>query len=193
MNKLCIYLAKNKKFYSVKKFSKNSVVLYENDFFPLIIFVLKGNLVAETNQFDNPLIFNYFKTNDFIGNNLIFSNEKILKGNIICKTACELLYLRKDEFLQILCSSKVFLEEYLTYCSNIIRNEKTLIKCLKIPNIRNRILYYIQQNNGSIYYANITSLSKILSTSRENLSRIIANLVKENIIIKEKNFMRLKR
>lgn len=192
MNKLALYLNKNRDKYIIKKYPKNSIVLYENDYFSLIIFVIKGKLVAETNQYDNPLIFNYFKENDFIGNNLIFSSKKILKGNIICKSECTLLFLRRSEFIEILCNSQIFLEEYLTYCSKIILNEKTIIKCLKISNIKERLLFFIGENNGSVYYENISSLAKNLSTTRENLSRIISSLEQQNKIVKEKHFIRFK-
>ena len=66
---------------------------------------------------------------------------------------------------------------------------------LSHKNNYDRVLYYLNNNNidGKIDIKSITNLAKIVNLPRENVSRIISRLIKENIIQKDDNIIAIKK
>ena len=83
----------------------------------------------------------------------------------------------------------IFIKEYL----NQILKEKEINKLFIHKNIRDRILYYFnneQKKKGHVTIKSIADLARILSLPRPSVSREISKLLKEEIIeIKNKNII----
>ena len=52
-------------------------------------------------------------------------------------------------------------------------------------------MYYLNYHQGLIHFESVRALANELSLSRENVSRLLSSLVKEGIIIKEKQLVKL--
>ena len=66
-----------------------------------------------------------------------------------------------------------------------------MVKLLSLDSARERFIYYLEYHHRHIKIESITRLSKELSLTRETLSRLISSLIKEKIIIKEKQLIKL--
>ena len=181
LDNLITFFINNKEKYEKITLNKNEVLFFENQKNENIYFILKGEINISTNQFNEEIIFNTLKENDIFGNNNLFSKDKIVKGTAFAKKKTKLLVIDKLSFINLL-KNDLFLEEYLTYQSNIIITQKAYLRLLKINNLKNKLIYLLKENNNQYKYESINKLSIYLATTRENLSRTLSKLEKENII-----------
>lgn len=181
LDNLITFFINNKENYEKITLNKNEVLFFENQKNENIYFILKGEINISTNQFNEEIIFNTLKENDIFGNNNLFSKDKIVKGTAFAKKKTKLLVIDKLSFINLL-KNDLFLEEYLTYQSNIIITQKAYLRLLKINNLKNKLIYLLKENNNQYKYESINKLSIYLATTRENLSRTLSKLEKENII-----------
>ncbi len=181
LDNLITFFINNKDKYEKITLNKNEVLFFENQKNENIYFILKGEINISTNQFNEEIIFNNLKENDIFGNNNLFSKDKIVKGTAFAKKKTKLLVIDKLSFVNLL-KNDLFLEEYLTYQSNIIITQKAYLRLLKINNLKNKLIYLLKENNNRYKYESINKLSIYLATTRENLSRTLSKLEKENIV-----------
>lgn len=174
-----------------KSFNNNEIIFHELEECVSIGVIVKGQVIINSYlENGKEVIYNTLKENDIFGNNLIFSNDNRYKGNVISKGNSEIVFLNRDDLLNVLMNNKTFLIYYLNIQSNFSKTLNNNIKLLSLSSAEDRLFYYLHTNNNVIEYDSISSLSKTLFLERETLSRLISKLSKEKRITKDKKTLR---
>ena len=173
-----------------KSFSNNEIIFNEADECVCVGIVKHGTVIISSYlENGKEVIYNTIYENDMFGNNLIFSTNNKYKGNVISKGNSEIIFINKDDLIDILMNNKKFLLEYLKIQSNFGKNLNNNIKLLALSSAEDRLFYLLHINNNCLKYDSISSLSKTLFLERETTSRLVSKLVKESKIIKDKNII----
>lgn len=174
------------KYVEIKKYNKNDVIFSEGLLCNYIGIVIEGNILISTITYNNnEEIINIIRKNQIFGNNLIFSKSPYFLGDIISYSNSEIAFISKINLKLIFKENEEFLYTFLELISNQILEEKNKNKLLVHKNIRNRILYYInqeQKKKGQVYIKSIADLARILSLPRPSVSREIYKLISEGLI-----------
>ena len=183
MNTLDLLTKKEKEYLIVKEYKKDSTIFFEGEKCMCVGYILSGNIkIASYSLLDKEVIFNNIYPNQFFGNNLIFSSHPFYKGNVICTEDSKIAFIYKEDLLKILNKNNAFLLAYLEIQSDFGKELNMKIKLLSLNNAKDRLIFFLENNNGKYQYKTINELAKILNLERETLSRTINLLIKEKII-----------
>ena len=171
-----------------KTLEMGDILFYEGDECECIGIVKSGYIVIQSYTFSgNEIIYNTLESGDIFGNNLIFTNDKKYKGNVVAKEKSEVAIIKKNILLNILKNNDEFLNRYLEIQANFTRSLNTKLKLLAFDSALDRFYFYMSLNNNKITYKTITELSNRLYIKRETLSRLLSKLEKSGEIIRDKN------
>ena len=186
MNILDLLTNKQKNELIIRHFSKGDALFKEGEECLKIGIVLSGEVKISTfSPSGKEIVFNTLKPNEIFGNNLIFSSSPFYKGYVLATKNSELAFIDKEQLIRLLKTNDEFLCAYLNIQSDFGTSERLLIELLSISSAKERLLFFLKQNNGRFKYDSISSLAASLSLSREALSRTISNLIKKKILIRE--------
>lgn len=175
------------KYIELKQYNKNEIIFSEGLVCNYIGVVLEGQLLISTITLnDKEEVINIINKNCVFGNNLIFSSSPIFLGNIISQTNSKIAFISRNDLKLIFKDNKEFLYKYMELLSDQILIEKQRNKLLVHKNIRDRLLYYFnneQKKKGQIRIKSIAELARILSLPRPSVSREIYKMVDDNIIV----------
>ena len=175
------------KYIELKQYNKNEIIFSEGLVCNYIGVVLEGQLLISTITLnDKEEVINIINKNCVFGNNLIFSSSPIFLGNIISQTNSRIAFISRNNLKLIFKDNKEFLYKYMELLSDQILIEKQRNKLLVHKNIRDRLLYYFnneQKKKGQIRIKSIAELARILSLPRPSVSREIYKMVDDNIIV----------
>ena len=183
---------KEKEMIRITSYKKDTVIFHEDDICDVICIILEGSIDILSYSFSGKeIVYNNLSKDDVFGNNLIFSDKPLFRGNVISNEKTKLAIIHKNTLIKLLKENELFLIEYLRIQSNFGKSLNARIKLLGLDNAEDRFMYYMYLNKGSITFKNVTSLSQTLGLARETLSRLISRLIKENKIIRIKNTIKL--
>ena len=166
------------------KIPKGQIIFQEDEKCEYIGIVKTGmvSIVSYTLS-GQEIVYNQIEENGIFGNNLLFSEKPLYKGNVIAKDDSEIVLINKQNLLKILQNNGNFLIEYLAIHANFSKQLNFTIKLLSLQSAEERFLYYLKENSP-LKVKSITALSESLFLTRETVSRLITKLVKNKIIIK---------
>lgn len=174
------------------KLSKEQTLFNENDVCEYVGVVLKGLISISSFSFKgNEIIYNQLVEGDLFGNNLIFSDDPIYKGNVIAKSKSQVALISKENLIFLMQTNKEFLVQFLNKQSNFGKALNSKIKLLSFDGAEERLQYYLFINKNKIRFSTVTALANELQIKRETLSRLLSKLIKEGKIIKDKNYIKL--
>ena len=188
------YLDKEeKKLLKTVSYKADETVFRENDECFAIGIVLKGNVkIVSYSHLGNEIVFNTVNENGIFGNNLLFSSSPYYKGDVETLSDTVIAYLHKNDLLSIFRRNESFLTAYLEIQADFGKALNSKIKLLSLASAKERLLYLLEDNDGTVRYGSITSLAGELNLERETLSRTVSSLVKEGRIIKDSHMLHLK-
>lgn len=166
-----------------RKFKQNATIFHEGDQCKYIGFVSSGKVSISSYSFQgDEIIYKTVEKGDGFGMSLLFSSEPIYKGNVISKTACEILFIDKQNLLALMSQNKVFLSEYLKIeaDNNVLLHDQVRLYCY--DGAEERFLFYLYMNKNCIEFKNITQLANVLNLRRETLSRVVNKLIDQKKI-----------
>ena len=167
----------------VKSVIKGTYVYREGELCSKVSIVVSGGVkIASMHYFGSEVIFNILEKGDIFGNNLIFSDEPVYKGDVVAIKDSTIVSISKENLTQILQSNKEFLVAYLNIQSNFGKKLNSTIKMLSMNSAEDRLMFYLKENKGEINYHSVADLADILNLKRETLSRLLTKLEKENAI-----------
>lgn len=186
---LNILLSKENVAHKIINYKKDEILFYEGQKCKEIVFVLKGEIEMSTIIANTNVVFNHFSKNDVFGNNLIFASNNTYLGTVFSTKASKCILLSKKELKKALKDDE-FLEFYMQIISDSIIKEKNRIKIIQLPKLTDRIFELLSMQNNTITFNNIAELSHFFCTSRENLSRTLHKLEKNNKIYLSKHYIK---
>ena len=167
----------------VKSVDKGAYLFREGELCSKISIVVSGGVkIASTHYSGNEVVFNVLQSGEMFGNNLIFSDNPIYKGDVVATKDSTIVSIKKEHLEKILQSNKDFLIAYLNIQSNFGKKLNSTIKMLSMSSAEDRFMFYLHENNDEISFHTITDLADILNLKRETLSRLLTKLEKENAI-----------
>lgn len=176
----------------IKEYRKDDVLFYELDKCKKIGVVIVGELVIRSYLDDGTVvIYNQIKENESFGQNLIFSDSPIYKGNIVALKNSKIIYIEKNQLLKLLKNNEKFMIEYLKNQSDFTKTLNERIKLLSLNSAKDRLLFYLYSHNNEIKYESISALSEQLFLQRETLSRLVNKLAKQKKIFRNENIIKL--
>lgn len=182
-NILSTLSAEQKHYVTARVWQKKEILHREGELCDCISIVVSGEVKISSISFEGEeLIYNILKKNDVFGNNLIFSDDPIYKGDVICTKESTIVTISRINLLNLLQSNKDFLVAYLNIQSNFGKRLNSSIKLLSYQSAEERLRFYLFQNGGEVIYKSVADLASILHLKRETLSRLLTKLEKENVI-----------
>ena len=167
-----------------RSYKEGEVIFREEELCEKVGFVLKGNIsIVSYTSFGNEVIYNDLKTGDIFGNNLIFSNDKKYRGNVVSMSDSTIGFLNKENLLKILKENQQFLIGYLEKQAEFGKSLNARIKLLSMQGADERLMFYFHINNNVIKFTTIAALASILGLQRETLSRLVNKYKKEKKIL----------
>ena len=167
----------------VKSVIKGTYLYREGELCSKVSIVVSGGVkIASMHYFGSEVIFNILEKGDIFGNNLIFSDEPVYKGDVVAIKDSTIVSISKENLTNILQSNKDFLIAYLNIQSNFGKKLNSTIKMLSMNSAEDRLMFYLKENKGEINYHSVADLADILNLKRETLSRLLTKLEKENAI-----------
>ena len=169
-----------------ESYSKGSTIFKEGSLCYKIGIIEKGSVkISSFTHIGKEIIYNILLKDQIFGNNLIFSCDPYYKGDVVALEDVVISFINKNDLIHFLQNNRQFLIRYLEIQSDFGKQLNTTLKLLSIPNAKERLLYFLADNNNEIEYNSITELASRLNLERETLSRTISALIKEKKIIKE--------
>ena len=167
----------------VKSVIKGTYLYREGELCSKVSIVVSGSVkIASMHYFGSEVIFNILEKGDIFGNNLIFSDEPVYKGDVIAIKDSTIVSISKENLTQILQNNKEFLIAYLNIQSNFGKKLNSTIKMLSMSLAEDRFMYFLHESKDEIIYRSVADLADILNLKRETLSRLLTKLEKENAI-----------
>ena len=183
---------KEKEKLTIVDIKKDQLLFHENEVCVSVALVISGQIIIRSIDLNGKeIIYNIINEGGIFANNLLFSNDKRYKGDVIATQKSKVALLSEDNLIEILMNNVVFLRSYLSVQAENIKQINFMVKLLSLDSARERFIYYLEYHHRLIEIESITRLSKELSLTRETLSRLISSLIKEKIIIKEKQLIKL--
>lgn len=174
----------------IKQYEKDEIIFEENDKCDSLVVIIDGKVkIASYTYQGNEIIFNILTNNQMFGQSLLFSSSPFYKGKIFAVKKSKLAFISKNKLLSVLLNNNLY-EYFINIVSDEVLSSKQRIRTLSFNNVSDRLLYLLH-SNGQIKYNSITELAKTLSVSRENLSKTISKLIKEQIVVKEGKYIKL--
>jgi len=115
--------------YLIRTYKKDQILFHENDLCKDVCLLLEGNIEIKsyTNE-GQEIIYNLIKADELFGHNLLFSNKPIYKGDVIASGDCKVMFFNKQEFLDILHTNPLFLNDYLEQQANKYKELNAKVK-----------------------------------------------------------------
>lgn len=174
------------------KTHKDQLIFREDEDCKYAGIVVSGQIsIRSYNLNGKEVIYNTIDSGGIFGNNLLFSSDRKYKGDVIALKDSTVALVDKEALLQILKENEDFLEYYLKIQADSLKQINLKVKLLSFDSARERFMYYLNYHQGLIHFESVSALANELSLSRENVSRLLSSLVKEGIIIKEKQLVKL--
>lgn len=165
-------------------YKKGQTLFYENDLCDFICFLISGEIEISSYLIDGEkVIYNHLFAGDSFGGNLLFSSSPYFKGDVKAKADSSIILLHKNDFIDFLQENKKLFFSYLKEENDFAKSLNSQIKLLSMNSAKDRLLFYLENNNRKIKVKNITDLSEKLGLTRETTSRLISKLVKEKVLI----------
>lgn len=188
---MTIFDTLRKEKYPIKSIAKGKTLFLEGEKCDTVAFVLSGKIkISSFSSEGREIIYNIIEKEELFGNNLLFSSFPYYKGNVIALSDCSVIFLNEKELLDLLSEDQNFLKDYLEIHSNFSQKLNFRIRLLSLSSLKERFLFYLDSNHSHIQ-TSITSLAKELCVERESLSRLINDLTKRKVLIRQgKNITR---
>ena len=170
---------------------KDERLFLENQINNEVFFLINGEIIISSlDENGNEDIYNHFYGGDIFGNNLLFSDKNRYLGDAVALKNSVIYAFSKEIILKIFQENVKFLEAFLKINANETINSKLKIKLLAKRNIKDRIIYFLNINGGEINMS-INELAASLIINRVCISRVISNLIAQNIISKKGKLIKL--
>ena len=183
--------------HKIKEYKRGEIIKNEGTICEEVGLILYGSVSISNVTLNNEeFLIDNLNIGDFFGENLIFLDNSLYPGNIIASQSSQIIFFSKENFIKFLSLDNKFQFYYLNYISRKFMSIQKRIKILSQPRIKDKFLYYIQNemlstNKDYVIIKSITSLATYLNVPRPSLSRTISDLIDEEIINKHKKIYML--
>jgi len=134
---------------------------------------------------------------DFFGDFLVFADRPFYPGTLIAATEASIVFISREDLRKTLDADKTIEAAFLKHLSNKALGFSIQNKLLRLPSLRDKILFHLRQemvrsNKDHVVIDDQETLAALLDVRRPSLSRELARMRDEGILLKENKSYRLK-
>jgi len=184
--------------YSIKKFKKNDVIAIESEDCNSLCIILDGNVeIHKPFPSGKVVTINFFEAGNVFGEALVFSSRHKYPATVIASTDCEIMYIDKNDIINLMKMHNQVLNNFVTVLSNRILMLNERITNLSYDSIRKKIAnmilleYSKQKNKYLILPFCRKKMAELLNIPRPSLSRELMKMKEEGIIDYHKNVLKI--
>ena len=179
--------------YNIKKYPKNDIIAIEGDICTSIGLVLDGNVDIKRTLGSKVIHVSSFSKGDVFGEVIAFSDINLYPATVIASSACEVMFISKNDFIKFCTCNEDFLSMFLNTLTNKIFLLNNSITNLTFSNIRQKICYFlineykIQKSKNIKLNMTKEKLAESLGITRPSLSRELINMKEIGLIDYDRN------
>lgn len=179
-----------------RRYAKDDVVFHADETGEVFYLIREGRVkVSMTSPEGKEIILSTMGPGDFFGEMSLIDNEP-RSATVIATETLDLVTIWRTDFLQILSENFSITRKLLAELSRRLRNASNRIESLATMDVYGRLARYFldlaaQQgkilDNGYVSVVRPThqSIANTIGTSRETVSRLIHDLIKQNLLLSE--------
>jgi CRP/FNR family transcriptional regulator, dissimilatory nitrate respiration regulator len=177
-----------------KHYKKGDIIFSEGEICYSLALVIKGQVTISTlTYFDSEYTITTINEHDTFGEFLLFSEENIFLGDVIANRDSTVLFLKKEKLIALFFLKKELLEDFLSFTSLKALQMQKKIKLLSQRSIKDKIMFFLFNNEKKSINLKKEDLAKILNIPRPSLSRELIRLHREGYILMDKKEITVKK
>lgn len=184
--------------FSVKKYNKEDIIALEGSPCNSIGIVLSGIVdIKRVLPSDKVILLASFSRGDLFGEVITFSDVNVYPATVISASDSEVLFVTKEDFIELCSNNKLILSSFLNDISNKIVELNKTVRNISLVSIRQKICsfiideYYTQKSNFIRMPITKTKLAESLGVPRPSLSREFINMKNDGLIDYTKDYIKI--
>ncbi len=187
-----------------RRYAKDDVVFHADESGDVFCLIKEGQVkVTMISPEGKEIILSMLGPGDFFGEMALLDNEP-RSATVVATEALEIVTIWRNDFLQILSENFSITKKVLAELSRRLRNASNRIESLATMDVYGRLARFfleLARENGKVLengYVAVTrpthqSIANMIGTSRETVSRLIHDLMKQNLLLSEGKTIYLRR
>jgi len=178
----------------ITSYSRGQTIAFEGDECTSIGILLDGHIeIQKLFISGKTLTISTFSPGDTFGEVIVFSNMRRYPSTIVSSTASLVLYISRDEIVQICSTDKEILKNFMELLSNKILMLNRKITLLSFDTLREKVCNYLideyrkQKKKELLLPLSRKEMAEALGVQRPSLSREFINMKDEGLIDFDKN------
>jgi CRP/FNR family cyclic AMP-dependent transcriptional regulator len=179
-----------------RRYAKDDVVFHADESGDIFCLIKEGQVkVTMISPEGKEIILSMMGPGDFFGEMSLLDNEP-RSATVIATEALEVVTIWRSDFLQLLSENFTITKKVLQELSRRLRNASNRIESLATMDVYGRLARFfldLARENGKVLdngYVAVTrpthqSIANMIGTSRETVSRLIHDLMKQNLLLSE--------
>jgi CRP/FNR family transcriptional regulator, cyclic AMP receptor protein len=187
-----------------RRYAKDEVVFYADESGDIFCLIREGQVkVTMISPEGKEIILKLLGPGDFFGEMALLDDEP-RSATVVATEPLELVTIWRNDFLQILAENFTLTKKLLAELSRRLRSASSRIESLATMDVYGRLARFFldlardqgkQLDNGYIAVTRPThqAMANMIGTSRETVSRLIHDLMRQNLLISEGKTIYLKK
>lgn len=180
----------------IRRYAKDDAIFHEEEAGDIFCVIREGRVkVTMTSPEGKEIILSTLGPNDFFGE-MALLDEQPRSANVIAIEPLEVVTIWRSDFLQILSENFSIARKVLAEMSRRLRSASSRIESLATVDVYGRLARFfleLAQKSGKVLdngYVAVTrpthqSIANTIGTSRETVSRLIHDLMRQNLLLSE--------
>ena len=188
-----------------RRYAKDDVVFYADESGDVICLIREGQVkVTMISPEGKEIILSLLGPGDFFGEMALLDDEP-RSATVVATENLEIVTIWRNDFLQIMASNFDLTKKVLAEISRRLRNASSRIESLATMDVYGRLARFfldlakdqgkVLDNNDYVAVIRPThqAIANMIGTSRETVSRLIHDLMRQNLLISEGKTIYLKK
>lgn len=164
----------------VRKKEKGEIIAYTGDELNDVVLLFEGTIYTTMSYpKGKQVVIETLHSPSVLAPAFVYISENRLPVNIVAKNDCQLVYINRNAFAELLHSDKQLMMNFISIISDRLQRLSKRVKEFALLSLRERVLEYLSKNRK---IDNVEWLARILGVSRPSLSRVLSELKREGII-----------
>ena len=184
--------------YNIVMFNKDDIIAIEGDDCNSLGIILRGSVEVHKPFPSGKIVtINNFQAGNIFGEAILFSGSHKYPANVISTSESIIMYINRDEIIQLMKLNDKILNNFVTVLSNRILMLNDRITNLSLDTVRKKVanillVEYKKQKNKSIVLPFCRKkMAEMLNIPRPSLSRELSKMKEDNIIDFSKNRLQI--
>lgn len=185
--------------YKVEQYSKGATIARQGSQLKHLYILLKGAVKTEMITENGGLLtIEVIKAPRPLASAFLFAQNNTFPVDVTATEDSLILMIPKEEVIKLFQKDAAFLQQYITYNSNVTQFLSQKLQVLTIKTIKGKLAHYLLEQltlchlvdpstNTFMMDKNQTELAKYFGVSRPALARILATIQQEGAILAERN------